>query len=255
MIDGPASTVDELREQPETAAAPPRTAALGPTLWLTTWTALFSAAALLALLQTRASHGLAGGYVSILTLLICALAALFDAWTARIPNRLTYTAILAGLALNALAGASAHFGNHTADLLQRWLSAAGPAESLLGFALCAAAGLAAFIVARVGGGDVKLLAAVGALLGISQTVEVLVAALSAAVLYALLNLLIAGRLNLAARLAACHLLELLYLRKLHLPDEEPAKALSVPMAVPLALGVAIAQFLQLRTLASGGIHP
>ncbi|HVX84531.1 MAG TPA: A24 family peptidase [Phycisphaerae bacterium] len=254
MIDGPATMVDDA-PPPLQAAQSPRAAAFPPSLWTATWTLLLSAAALLALLQTRASHGLAGNFVGILTLLICALAALFDAWTARIPNRLTYIAILAGLALNALAGASTHFPAPTGDILQRWLSAAGPAESLLGFALCAAAGLAAFIVARVGGGDVKLLAAVGALLGISQTVEVLVAALSVAVLYALLNLLIAGRLNLAARLAACRILELLYLRKLHLPDEEPAKALSVPMAVPLALGVAIAQFLQLRTLASGGIHP
>ncbi|HVS72975.1 MAG TPA: A24 family peptidase [Phycisphaerae bacterium] len=254
MIDGPASTVDQ-PPQPAPSPAPPHANIGAPATWLTTWTLLLCAAALLALLQTRASHGLAGNFVGMLTLLICALAALFDAWTARIPNRLTYTAILAGLALNALAGASTHFPAHSAHLLQRWLSAAGPAESLLGFALCAAAGLAAFIVARVGGGDVKLLAAVGALLGITQTVEVLVAALSAAVLYALLNLLIAGRLNLAVRLAACRLLELLYLRKLHLPDEETAKALSVPMAVPLALGVAIAQFLQLRTLASGGIHP
>src|SRR5262245_49416845 len=81
---------------------------------------------------------------------VAAVGAVWDVRTGRVPNTLTYTAVLAGLALNALLPAPAGLGLGAAAL--GILVAAGPL-----FLVYLAGGL--------GGGDVKLMAAVGAFLG------------------------------------------------------------------------------------------
>jgi prepilin peptidase CpaA len=76
------------------------------------------------------------------------LGAWFDVISARIPNRLTYSAIIAALVVRL-----GLFG---------WR---GLLEGLLGLVLCGGAFFLLFVVHAMGGGDVKLMAAVGAWVG------------------------------------------------------------------------------------------
>jgi prepilin peptidase CpaA len=76
------------------------------------------------------------------------LGAWFDVTSARIPNRLTYPAILAALVLRSGA-----------------LGWRGLREGLIGMVLCGGAFFLLFVIHAMGGGDVKLMAAVGAWVG------------------------------------------------------------------------------------------
>jgi prepilin peptidase CpaA len=184
-------------------------------------------------------------------MVICTLAAILDAYTRRIPNHLTYTAILAGLAINALASACTHIDTPHFTTAAHWLAAPGITQSLLGFGVCAALGLFG-VIARIGGGDIKLLAALGALMGLANIGAVLIVALSAALVYALLNLALSGRLNTFIQLLALRALELLYFRRFDpfpdSPEMPQAKRHDmIPMAVPLALGLIVAQLLDMKS--------
>lgn len=88
------------------------------------------------------------GVIVATTLLFVAVCVVSDVRTRRIPNLLTGPAMLGGFALNAWA-----FG---------W---SGVQASLTGFALAIALLLAPFAAGGIGGGDVKMMGAVGALLG------------------------------------------------------------------------------------------
>ncbi len=76
------------------------------------------------------------------------LGACFDVTSARIPNRLTYPAILMALLVRL-----GFLGWH------------GLVEGLLGVILCGGAFFLLFMIHAMGGGDVKLMAAVGAWVG------------------------------------------------------------------------------------------
>ncbi len=222
--------------------------------WLATWVLLLSLSAITASALVVGLHGQHGFFVPVLATAVCLLAALFDAWTKRIPNALTYTAIVAGLAINLLSTGLASMNAATAT---RWLAAPGAQQSALGFGICAVLGLIGLIVARVGGGDIKLLAALGALLGLSDIGYVMIAGLSVALVYALLNLALSGRLNLVMRVAAMRFLEFIYLRRLEMPfsesdatgEQRPRD--TIPMAVPLAIGLIISQIWNLKLLVLG----
>jgi prepilin peptidase CpaA len=224
--------------------------------WPATWIMLLSLSAVVNALLVVGNHAARGCFVPVLAMSICILAALFDACTTRIPNALTYTAILLGVAVNAVG--SLLILSH-ADTATRWLAAPALSQSLLGFGACALVGIAGMFIARVGGGDIKLLAALGALLGLSQIGYVLIVALTVAALYALINLAVVGRLNFVARITALRLLELLYFRRFELPafsDESPQRPASpntIPMAIPLAIGLILTQILDLQS--KWGITP
>ncbi|QGU00288.1 Type IV prepilin peptidase TadV/CpaA [Candidatus Syntrophocurvum alkaliphilum] len=83
-----------------------------------------------------------------LTLLVVGIAAGYDYMTRRIPNFLTFPAIILGLGLNAYYYGFPGLGN-------------GALGMLLGIALL----LIPFFIGGMGAGDVKLLAAVGAING------------------------------------------------------------------------------------------
>jgi prepilin peptidase CpaA len=103
-------------------------------------------------------------------------AAVSDVRSFRIPNRLTLTLLLGGLAYQLAVGGLAGLGT-------------GVLGVLAGFAL-----LVPFHVAGgLGAGDVKLLAAVGAWLGAALTFRVFVASAFGAGLYAVVLLLVTGR--------------------------------------------------------------
>jgi prepilin peptidase CpaA len=94
-------------------------------------------------------------YAPLLGLLV--LAAAIDARHRRIPNWLTFGLILAGLARAAVGAGDISLGG-----------------AFLGVFVGAAAPLVLFVLGALGGGDVKLLAAIGAWLGAKLSVEVFV---------------------------------------------------------------------------------
>jgi prepilin peptidase CpaA len=92
---------------------------------------------------------------AILAVAVTATAAVTDLRTSRIPNALTYPAIALGLALGLWPGAEPGTGARAVGMLLGFLPA-----------------WAFFLVRGIGGGDVKLLAAVGALVGAPAIVAV-----------------------------------------------------------------------------------
>jgi prepilin peptidase CpaA len=204
-----------------------------PTLpWLHVWAILLALAATGTVTSTVASSGKAAGlFIPLLTFVVCLLAAWYDSATERIPNPLTYTAILLGVGINCVATIPALAGTG------HWLGTAGTVESLMGFGLCTSIGLVCMALAGMGGGDMKLLSAVGALLGLSQSVDVLVAALVVGIIYSLINLVLAGRLNRVVSLLSFHLLELVYLKRTDAVATTSKH--DIPAAVPLLLGLVI----------------
>lgn len=99
---------------------------------------------------------------------LTAVAAFTDLRSRSIPNQLTYPALLLGLALGLWPG-----------------SGVGAISALAGCLAGALPALALFCSGRLGGGDLKLLAAVGACLGLSATLEMLYLAVLAGSLLAI----------------------------------------------------------------------
>ena len=96
---------------------------------------------------------------TLLLLLLTTIVAVTDLVTHRIPNWITYPGILIALAVNGLE--------------QGWDGPRGLEDSLKGFALCGGLMVVSYVLFHVGGGDVKLLAMIGAFLGVEQGVEAL----------------------------------------------------------------------------------
>ncbi len=137
-----------------------------------------------------------GFFIPVLTLVICAVAAPIDAATRRIPNILTYTALLLGLVLNLIVGPL--LDHLELGYASTWLGSPGWRESLLALGVAAAIGIPSFMLRGLGGGDVKLLGAVGVLVGLSTFLGVFLNTLVFAALIGVLNW--AARGELVARL-------------------------------------------------------
>ena len=123
-------------------------------------------------------------------LLLGAIAAPIDLRTGRIPDRLTLPVLFAAPLIAGLAD-----------------GVLGLASSLLGLALAAAVPLAAHARGAMGGGDVKLFAALGALLGASDALAIELAALSLVCALGLARWIDRGELRLvlaAARRGTVH---------------------------------------------------
>ena len=111
-------------------------------------------------------------------LLMTAIAATTDVRSGLIPNWLTLPALVAAPAVHALLGG------------------AGAAQaSLLGIALCGLAPYLLFRAGALGGGDVKLFAAIGAIAGPSLGLEAQILGLVAAAVYVLARLAWCGTLG------------------------------------------------------------
>ncbi len=184
-----------------------------------------------------------GLFVLFLTMLVCSAAAWWDAGTARIPNALTYTAILLGLGLNLGTQAITAMGP---DLLLRWTGSAGVADVLAGFGVCAAIGLMCVLLAGMGGGDAKLIAALGALLGFEAVLHVLLNGLMFAAVFALCNAVLSGRVTSVLRYLAYALMTLIYSRQRFVAAAYPDRY--IPFAVPLLLGLLVSPFFSFTSL-------
>lgn len=145
------------------------------------------------------------------------VAALCDLKSARIPNVLTVAGCGVGLALRVPAGAE------------------GMADGFLGLLAAFAVGLPLFSLGALGGGDVKLLAAVGAFLGLAALPPAL-----------LVTVLVGGGLAIGAAVWDGRLRETfgltanLLARLVRLPVDGPRRTLATPGALTIPYGVAIA---------------
>jgi len=108
---------------------------------------------------------------------IAVAAAVIDTRSRRIPNRLTYTAMVGGLVLQ-----SAFFG---------WR---GLISSLAGGLVFGGIFLLFYMVRAMGAGDVKLAAALGCVIGLSETPRVLMATAICGGIFALLRMIFSGKI-------------------------------------------------------------
>ncbi len=183
---------------------------------------------------------------------LLSVATVTDVWRNKIHNRTTYGGILAAFAINAAGAALAAWAGADPKTLERWLGFIGLAESLFGFLVCGFVLLVCFVFFRVGGGDVKLIAMLGAFLGPEKGLE--------AMLWTFVFGGCAGLIVLIwrvgpARLAAKVLRQLLWMLRLGawtpLSDEERALLQPPLHLAPSALvAVVMVEFLRFR---SGGI--
>ena len=164
------------------------------------------------------------GISLLLLLAMLACAAALDLRHHRIPNLLTYPAMCAGLLLAAIGGGMTAFGNHLLGLL--------------------AGGLPLFILflgRTLGGGDVKLMAAVGALVGFPAVLNALIAAILVGGLCAALILIWQGRLIPMLRYSwatVWHRAGVLA----QAPPPLPPHSDSFPFGVAIAIGTCLAVF-------------
>jgi prepilin peptidase CpaA len=151
------------------------------------------------------------------------VAAVFDLRTRSIPNWLCAAGVAAGFAFQI-----AEF---------RW---AGAREALLGTGLVLLIYVPLFALRAVGGGDVKLMAAVGSRAGPREWIAIfLVTAISGGVI-ALVLISLRGRMRRTLRNVGVLLTELVHLRAPHKVEEEldvtSGKALRLPHGCTIAVG-------------------
>ena len=214
-------------ERAETAAA------RGP------WIVGLSLAALVASVVQLAGGATGQGYFLVsLCFGVCAIGAWLDVATRRIPNALTYPALLIGLALNLLVAPALGAAGVEAAVI--WSGTTGVRDALLGFGLCAAIGIVSFAARGLGGGDVKLLAAVGALLGLEAVVPVLFNALLVALVIGLGNWVLRGTLVPRMQVIAGNLLVAVATRRMG--RVYPFKSSEAPFGFALLLGLILSAF-------------
>ena len=223
----------------ETAAAADQPQPVAASTVATWWVlALCVAAVIAAGLQVWSGQRQYGFYLLALCFLVCLAAAWLDLATRRIPNVLTYPAILIGLALNALAPPALEAAG--ADTAVVWLGATGLRDGLLGFGLCAAIGIVSFMARGLGGGDVKLLGAVGAMLGFDAVIAVLFNTLLVAALIGLANWVLKGTLLARTQIIANNVLIAVVTKRR--VNVYPFKATEAPFGLALLIGLTVAQF-------------
>jgi len=153
-------------------------------------------------------------FCNVLMFALVLVAAAIDIATRKIPNTLTYPAIIIALVLGSLS--------------------LGITSSVAGLLVAAVPALLLFAFGSLGGGDVKLLAAVGAGLGVPLIIDGWLYILFCAVVVGFLQILIAGRLQQITRsfVVACR--SLIYPG---VPADSASRDFKMPFAVPIAGGV------------------
>ena len=163
---------------------------------------------------------------------VCAAAFLFfavasDVRSFRVPNLLTFPALLGALILSPMMGGTS-----------------GPMEAALGAALGFGLLVGPYALGGFGAGDVKALMALGAWLGPQTTLGATVWALIAAAGLGLILLAFRGELVGFARRWGRNLFSTLVLRRIayEAPSAESSTPRGIPFAVALAVGLSIQWF-------------
>jgi prepilin peptidase CpaA len=218
----------------------PKSAPVPALGWPQVWGMIVVTAAIGALICSLASASHVGFFIRALGVAIVVTAAIYDSATARIPNALTYPAILLGLALNFIATGAAIGGS---QITMQWLGVAPGSnpivESLWGFGACAIIGIVSMIFNGIHAGDMKLIAGMGAIFGLHDVALMLLWALIVAIPMAVINLLLDRKLTLFFQFAGLQVMSWIFLRR----GEEAFEVNSkwrIPIALPLAMGVILA---------------
>jgi len=161
--------------------------------------------------------------VQILLAVLAVLAGLFDLRTRRIPNWLCAAGILCGFASQIA--------------LFRWI---GARDAALGAALALVIYIPLFALRAVGGGDVKLMAAVGSLAGPKSWIVIFLITALVGGLIALVMIAIKGRTGRTLRNVGFLLTELAHFRAPHLVEPEldvsSGQGLRLPHGCAIAAG-------------------
>ncbi|MEM8835983.1 MAG: A24 family peptidase [Planctomycetota bacterium] len=246
--DAPATFLDE--ERPEHPIKASEAGVFGPTnFWwgLAVLTAAIASTVIWFAPESLAPAGQTRGWFLIfLTYLIAGYGAWTDAAARIIPNRLNYPALLIGLSLNLTFEPLVALVPQLTPIAE-WLGVTSPWNCFQGFALCVGIGIFGFMSRGLGGGDVKMLAALGALLGFSYTWPILANTLFIAAVFGVCNLLMHGKL--AARLqimATATLVALVTKRKLH--SIYPFAKTEMPFGLSIFIAMLLTPFFQVHTL-------
>jgi prepilin peptidase CpaA len=171
---------------------------------------------------TRPAPGIE--YVLVLAVLV---ATVTDLRARRIPNWLTVSTLLLGFVLNALLA-------YPSPLDGVWLAAKG-------FGLAFALNLVMYMLHMTGAGDVKLLAAVGAMVGVSDFIGIFILTALIGGVLAVILMLLKGRVRQTLWNLCYMVSELMKGHAPHLTREQldvgSSKALRLPGAVRICLGV------------------
>lgn len=161
--------------------------------------------------------------IQFVLLALVAAAAAYDLRYRRIPNWLCLAGVIAGFALNGYQG--------------------NLRTAAMGFGLALAVYIPLFALRAMGGGDVKLMAAVGALTGPNHWLAIFLITAIAGGAVALILLVWKGGLGRALRNAGFILWELSHLRKPYESRQEldvsHPQAVSLPHGAVIALGCAL----------------
>jgi len=164
-------------------------------------------------------------------LVVAAIGGVTDVATRRIPNKLTYLAMLV-----AIAGRFA---------LQGWH---GLGSAALGGLIGGGAFLIFFLLHVMGAGDVKLIAAVGCFVGPGSAIEIVLSSAIAGGIFAILYALRLGKL----RAVLVNVWDLIRFHAALGGQVHPTLNLSNPQAIRLPYGVAIATGVLYSALVSYG---
>lgn len=130
------------------------------------WLAAISLPAVLAPLWCSLVPTWWGSLSALVLVLMLATSAVTDTATRRIPNWLTYTGVMWGLGINLCGTLLAGDEPEGSRLIgPAFLGAIGIGEALLGLAAAFAFGLPCYLLGKFSAGDVKLCAAIAAILG------------------------------------------------------------------------------------------
>ncbi len=176
---------------------------------------------------------------AILLTVLVAAAAVFDLQTRRIPNWLCAAGFAVGFACQIT--------------LYRWT---GLREALMGAGLALLIYVPLFALHAVGGGDVKLMAAVGAIAGPAAWLGIFLVTAIVGGAMALVVIAIKGRTRRTLRNVGVLLKELVHLRAPHRAEEEldvtSAKGLRLPHGCAIAVGTLLYLAYALGCSISGG---
>jgi len=238
--DAPSESVGD--ETPRTGGPTTSPVPIPGALWVALLSLSACFASLIQVLLKRPDHGF---FILTLTFVVCGAAVFLDVATRSIPNVLTYPAILLGLGINVIAAPV--LSTAGADTAVRWLGVPSWTDALVGFAVCTVFAMVSFAMRGLGGGDAKLVMALGALIGLPQATATIFHALLIAAVLGLVNWAARGSLIPRLQVVTQNLLSALFSDS-RFRDAYPFSKSEAPFALSLFLGLIVAQFIRLHAV-------